>query len=76
MFDPKALQKSAILGVLALTSLSILGSECVSNWEFLHSLGKELMVMIILPWKNMFVLLSLTWIWRFLNSHYQQQQLL
>ena len=49
MFDPKALQKSAILGVLALTSLSILGSECVSNWEFLHSLGKELMVMIILP---------------------------
>ena len=52
----------------------ILGSECVSTWEFLHSPRKEFMVMMILPWKNMIVLQSLTSIWRFLNSHYQQQQ--
>ena len=32
----------------------ILTSECVTTWEFLHSLGKELTVMMILPLKNIF----------------------
>ena len=29
-------------------------SECVNTWEFLHSLGQELNVMMILPFKNIF----------------------
>ena len=32
----------------------ILTSEYVTTWEFLHSLGKELKVMTILPLKNIF----------------------
>ena len=33
---------------------AILRSEWVSTWEYLHSLGKELKVMMILPLKNIF----------------------
>ena len=32
----------------------ILKSECVNTWEFLHSLGKKLKEMMILPLKNTF----------------------
>ena len=32
----------------------ILRSECVNTWEFLHLLGKELKVMVILSLKNIF----------------------
>ena len=32
----------------------ILRSECVNTWRFLHSLGKELKVIMIIPLKNIF----------------------
>ena len=33
---------------------AILKPQCVNTWEFLHSLGKELKVMMILPLTNIF----------------------
>ena len=42
-----------MLPIMAKLSV-ILKSECVNSWEFLHSLGKELKVMMILPLKNIF----------------------
>ena len=32
----------------------ILKTDCVNTWKFLHSQRKELKVMMILPWKNIF----------------------
>ena len=41
--------------LLTIAKLSdILRSECANTWEFLHSLGKELKVMMIPPLKNIF----------------------
>ena len=47
---------SAVAEMLPImTKLSvILKSECVNNWEFLHSLGKEIKVTMILSLKNIF----------------------
>ena len=44
---------AAVLPIMAKLSV-ILNSECVNSSEFLHSLGKELKVMMILPLKNIF----------------------
>ena len=44
---------AAMLLIMAKLNL-ILRSEYVNIWEFLHLLGKELKVMIILPLKNIF----------------------
>ena len=44
---------AAMLPIMAKLSV-ILKSECVNTWEFLHSLGKELKEMMILPLKNNF----------------------
>ena len=39
---------AAMLPIMAKLNI-ILRSECVNTWEFLHSLGKELKMMMILP---------------------------
>ena len=44
---------AAMLPIMAKLSV-ILKSECANTWEFLHSLGKELKVMMIPPLKNIF----------------------
>ena len=44
---------AAVLPIMAKLSV-ILNLECVNTWESLHSLGKELKVMMILPLKNIF----------------------
>ena len=44
---------AAMLPVMAKLN-ALLRSECVKTWEFLHSLGQELNVMMILPFKNIF----------------------
>ena len=44
---------AAMLPIMAKLN-AILRSECVNTWEFLHSLGQELNVMMILPFKNIF----------------------
>ena len=44
---------AAMLPIMAKLSV-ILKSECANIWEFLHSLGKELKVMMIPPLKNIF----------------------
>ena len=44
---------AAMLPIMAKLSV-ILRSECANTWEFLHSLGKELKVMMIPPLKNIF----------------------
>ena len=44
---------TAMLPIIAKLNV-ILMSECVNTWEFLHSLGKELKVMMIPPLKNIF----------------------
>ena len=43
----------AMLPVMAKLKV-ILKSECVNTWEFMHSMGKELKEMMILPLKNTF----------------------
>ena len=47
---------SAVAAMLPIMAklIVILKSECVNPWEFLHSLGKELKEMMILPLKNTF----------------------
>ena len=44
---------AAMLPIMAKLSVN-LKSECENTWEFLHSLGKELKVMMIPPLKNIF----------------------
>ena len=44
---------ATVLPIMAKLS-DILKSECVTTWEFPHSLGKELKEMTILPLKNTF----------------------
>ena len=44
---------ATMLPIMAKLSV-ILKSECPNTWEFLHSLGKELKVMMIPPLKNIF----------------------
>ena len=44
---------AAMLPILAKLNV-ILRSECVNNWEFLCSLGKESKLMMILPLKSTF----------------------
>ena len=44
---------AAMLPIMAKLSV-VLKSECANTWEFLHSLGKELKVMMIPPLKNIF----------------------
>ena len=44
---------AAMLPIMAKLSV-IFKSECVNTWEFLHSLGKELKEMMILPLKSTF----------------------
>ena len=44
---------AAMLPIMEKLSI-ILKSECANTWEFLHSLGKELKVMMIPPLKNIF----------------------
>ena len=50
---------AAMLPIMAKLSI-ILRSECVNTWEFLHSVGKELKEMVILPLKTPFILQSHT----------------
>ena len=45
---------AAMLPIMAKINV-ILKSECGNTWEFRHSLGKELKVMMILPLKNIFI---------------------
>ena len=43
----------AMLPVMAKLNV-ILKSDCVNTWKFMHSMGKELKEMMILPLKNTF----------------------
>ena len=44
---------AAVLPIVTKLSI-ILESECVNTWGFLHSLGKELKMVMVLPLKNIF----------------------